>query len=149
MYNTQQCCGRCSWTCPGLAGFCILEVAETWSLGRRITRLHVLIAQKAVLTKPQRQPVILETPAPEEALASHLGNLHDGSVLALARRYGSTYIARLQRWRDMLRAESAQLRWISILQLYLLFLPYMDLGTADLATGHLAGRKFASEWPLH
>ena len=97
------------------------EVAETVSLGKKVMRLHVLIARRSILTKPSREPVVSEVPIPRDDDVSWLGTVPPHSVLKLSQRYGGRYIGRLQRWGDMLQGEPSSLRWTSTLQLYILF----------------------------
>ena len=97
------------------------ETTRAYSVGRQIMQLHVLVARRSVLTQPVVQPVISPVPAPTAAVASRLGSLPEPSLLVLARRYGRPYIARLQRWGHMLDSGPSTLRWISTLQLYILF----------------------------
>ena len=103
----QLSCGRC--TIP------------PWSDGRRVMHLHVLIARRSVLTKTSLPIVFRAAPDPAGVGESRLGDLDDPAVQHLSRRYGRAYIDRLQRWGAMLGEGPCTLRWMSTLQLYLLF----------------------------
>ena len=97
------------------------ETARAWAIGRKVMHLHVLVAKRAVLTKADRPPVVRDPPAPTAMLESYFGELDGPSVLQLSRRYGGAYIERLRRWSAMLHEEPRTLRWVSTLQLYILF----------------------------
>ena len=97
------------------------QVSWSWSVGRTIMRLHVLIARKAVMTRVPRHPTVLEVPLPTKNVSSYLGRVGDEARLHLSHRYGYSYVDRLQRWSTMLHEEPSELRWVSTLQLFLLF----------------------------
>ena len=101
---------------------CVEEYEAEWSRGRRILRLHALVALRAIKNKPQLQ--VLEVPVAtitDATPASTIGILTADQFAKLASRYGHTYLERLMRWRGVTERAPSTRRWISSAQLFVAF----------------------------
>ena len=101
---------------------CVEDYEAEWSRGRRILRLHALVALRAIKNKPQLQ--VLEVPVAtitDATPASTIGILTADQFAKLASRYGYTYLERLIRWRGVTERAPSTRRWISSVQLFVAF----------------------------